>query len=88
MYTLRVIYGDGTEVNIALGQHYTVVKKEISQEMFDKTIPFANAQTVVQEDTYAFITSEGGRSIHALHPGAHYFVMTDSGKTFSNLTLK
>lgn len=37
---------------------------------------------------YAFIVSEGGKEIYPLFKNQRNYIMTDSGKTFSNLSLK
>lgn len=42
----------------------------------------------VEDQIYAFVTSEGGKDVFPLYIRQKNFIMTDTGKTFSNLTLR
>lgn len=89
MYTLRKIYKDGVETNIFLGRSYNVIKSLDSPEEFKKAYETCyNCKSCEDTETYAFITNENGEVIYPLFKNQLNFVMTESGKTFSNLTYK
>lgn len=87
MYTLRTVFKDGTEGNTSLGNHYNFISKLNAPQNYSET-----SENVFKgqepEKCYAFIVTEGGKEILPLYKGHYYFIMTDSGKTFSNLTFK
>lgn len=88
MYTLRKIFKDGVEANIALGNSYNFVTKERSEEEFTKIAKITFDTETEEERIYAFITSEGGKEFYPLFTNQLNFIMTDSGRTFANLTHK
>lgn len=98
MYTLRRISGQGVEMNFALGKSYTVVDRNVSYEEFRRDFErFFNKPHVADMDptsddntkrVYAFVGDEGGQHVYCLYTGQQAYIMTESGSTFSNLTLK
>lgn len=98
MYTLRRISGEGVEMNFALGNQYTVVNRFISYEAFrDDFYKFYGKNHVADLDpaaddetknVYAFVSSDVNECVYPLYYKQSAYIMTDSGKTFSNLTLK
>lgn len=98
MYTLRRISSNGVEMNFALGKSYTVVHRLTAYEEFrqDFTVFYkkphvADLDPNADEDTkavYAFVSTENGDNVYPLYSKQHAYIMTESGSTFSNLTLK
>lgn len=98
MYTLRRISSNGIEMNSALGKSYTVVNRFVSYEEFrqDFAVVFgkphvADMDENADSDTksvYAFVGTENGDKIYPLYSKQQAYIMTESGATFSNLTLK
>lgn len=99
MYTLRrVLKGSGFENNKALGASYSLVSREqktggefnkamavyFGKEIGDK---LSDEQIYEGNNIHAFVSDENGR-LTPLYKNDSYYVMTDSGKTFSNLTFK
>jgi hypothetical protein len=81
----------GVRSQDCLGNSYVSVMKDGSPEEFDKLLRYWNG---VEPDVnfkddgriYGFITSDGGNEIHPLYVGDVYYIMTDNGTTFENLT--
>lgn len=98
MYTLRRISGQGVEMNFALGNSYTVVNRFLSYESFAEDFKefygkphVADLDPLADDDTkgvYAFVGSENGINVYPLYTGQQAYIMTESGATFSNLTMK
>lgn len=85
MYTLRKITGKDVELNFNLGNSYTLVHSERSPEEFKRSMDnFLNPD----ENIYAFVGNEDGSKLYALYKKQLNFIMTESGQTFSNLTMK
>ena len=96
MYTLRKIMPGKAQQNIGLGNVYTIVKRETEPEEFlkdydslynkpdNKTFTLEN----INSEIYALVTSEGGSEVYPLYKNEYYYIVTDTGKTFSNLTFK
>jgi hypothetical protein len=98
MFILRRISGDGVEMNFELGQTYTIVERFFAYESFEREFErFFNRPHVADMDptsdemtkkVYAFVGTDGGLNIYPLYLGQKAYIMTDSGKTFNNLTIK
>lgn len=85
MYTLRRVSSDGIEMNFNLGDSYTFVEKEKNPKEFKRMInEVLNGE--ISNTCYAFVSYNGGQ-IHFLHKDQRNYIMTESGVTFSNLTL-
>lgn len=89
MYTLRKIAENGVEYNTSLGNEYTLIHSERNVKEFNESFKLFWNETYDPDknNTFAFITKEGGILI-PLFKNQFNFIMTDSGKTFSNLTYK
>jgi hypothetical protein len=89
MYTLRKITGqDGIEFNFGLGSGYSLVMKDRNSDAF-KTMFDAHAKGAFDwDEVYGFVIGHDDNKTHCLFIKQHNFIMTDSGKTFSNITLK
>ena len=85
MFILRRISGRGVQMNLNLGSSYTYVGKLENPEEFERTLKevFDNLN---EEIIYAFVSDEDGRHIHPLYKGQKAYIMTESGKTFDNVS--
>lgn len=103
MYTLRKISTNGTQVNIDLGKCYTIIHRDMNYDEFCKYFKLIfgynhvadtdKLSNEVTKDVYAFLdTSEREISMYEdifpLYKSQHNYIMTDSGKTFDNLSYK
>lgn len=96
MYTLRT-FTENSEVNNSLGRHYEVVRREESYERFSELYlqrfgkhHVADLDKQSSEETkrcYAILVTYEEEQI-PLFKGQSNYIVTDSGKTFSNLTFK
>lgn len=92
-YTLRRISTEGVELNLNLGNGYTVVHKDHAPERFKEDFKlFFNATYVDceidSESVYAFVSTECGKSVYPLYKGQKAYIMLPDGSTFSNVTFK
>ena len=96
MYTLRTIT-ETSEVNNWLGMHYEIIRREehydrfceIFESRFGKTHK-ADDDSLSDEETvrcYAFVITENEEQLPIFKNQRNYIV-TQNGKTFSNLTYK
>lgn len=97
MYTLRTIVKN-VQLNKSLGEDYAVIERETNYEEFAKTFKTCFQTEHVADDDkestrftqncYAFIVHNEGSAIIPLYKNQSVYVMTESGKTFSNLSYK
>lgn len=97
MYTLRT-FENGLESNRSLGTSYDVVNRETNYEKFSEAYELfwgkahtADLDTESDEytkKTFSFLVIRDGAEMIPLYKGGLYYVMTESGKTFDNLTFK
>jgi len=95
MYTHRTIT-DNIQFNVCLGNHYNVIERHANYKEFcqsyktvfekEHVADYDEKSTQNSKEIYAFIHSEKG--VFALFKKDKNFIMTESGKTFSNLTFK
>lgn len=86
MFILRRITGEGNQVNLCLGDHYNLVE-EHQTEIFKNTLEIfgsGNDDGII----YAFLVYNMGGDVHPLYRPSTYYIMTESGKTFANLTFR
>lgn len=94
MYTLRRISSEGVEMNYYLGKSYTVVDSEKAPERFkeDHIACFrelgATDEMAPENLTYAFVGNEDGSFVQPLYKNQRNYIVSESGKTISNLTEK
>jgi len=94
MFILRRISGNGIEINQKIGDSYTLITRESNREAFviafEQTFGKNKSIDIVDlvEETvcYAFVC--GDSITQPLYENQKNFIMTESGKTFCNLTLK
>lgn len=93
MYTLRSLTSEGHESNIALGNNYTFIPRKYAEEAFKRVYQNAyestgkSFQEIPNKECYGMIQSENVNFIF-LWESEKNFIMTENGKTFSNLTHK
>lgn len=93
MYTLRT-FTDVSELNINLGDQYEITRRFVSPKEFAKSFEahfekkhVADSDPDASEESklcYAIIHTK--RDTIPLYKGQNNYIMTDSGKTFSNIT--
>lgn len=96
-FILRSVFSDRTEQNKSLGGEYQFIHREINYSEFSNMFNALYERTHVADDDseadintkqiYAFVVYDGGNTI-PLNKDIAYFIMTDGGKTFSNLSYK
>ena len=96
MYTLRTIT-ETSEVNNWLGYQYEIITREESYEAFKPLFDdyfdephVADLDPTANEGTkrcYAFILNEKEEPI-PVYKGQKNYIVTENGKTFSNITYK
>lgn len=96
MFVLRRISGERIEMNKVIGDGYTVIDRESNYEEFKRVFEhyfekrcFANLDPEGDSDTkncYAFVTNDS--IIQPLYKNQQNYIMSENGKTFSNLTYR
>ena len=96
-FILRSVYSDRTEQNKSLGADYQLIHRELNYNEFSKMFNALYQRTHVNDgdelsdintkQIYAFVIYDGGNVI-PLNKDIAYFIMTEGGKTFSNLSYK
>ena len=94
MYTLRKVI-DNIQSNQELGSNYQVVDRETNYQEFCKAFEalFKEKHTDYEDNQfskncYIILTYNDGSSLVPLYKNQSNYIMTESGKTFSNLTYK
>jgi len=92
MFVLRRVTSEGNEMNDCLGERYHKVMQETQKEEFERALKVLDWKLdgIQAQELYGFIiywTSD--QMIHSpLYRKSMYFIMTESGKTFDNITYK
>lgn len=97
-FILRKVLNDNTYTNSVLGNQYQVIERETNYDEFSKAFKnnfdkFHVADLDPTSDNftqncYAFLVIEGGSKLIPLYKKQWNYIMTESGKTFENLTYK
>lgn len=86
MYTLRTIEEDGREVNLYLGNHYTVYRKgKIAQKDFEQHLDNYFGDSGKQDAVEAFIDADNLPTLLPIFYCKFHYIVTESGKTFQKL---
>ena len=88
MFILRRITGEGHEVNQVLGKEYHYVDGIRNETEFEKALNVYGGTKEENPSIYAFLTLENGKEMLPLHRPSTYYIMTENGATFANLTFK
>lgn len=96
MFILREIFKDNLETNSIIGDSYSFIDREKSYDEFsrsfklffdvDHVADLDDSSTEFSKKCYAFINNI--TSLIPLYKDRMYFIMTDSGRTFSNVSYK
>jgi len=96
MFALRTIIGN-RQYNKALGHEYQIIERDVEYDafcdFFEETFGYSHVADLddnadnYTKDCYAFVITQGFKPIPLYKKQLNY-VMTESGKTFSNLTRK
>lgn len=81
MFILRMIDENRTARNYELSDNYSVVSKLYNPKEFED---FCDMHQVMPEFCDGIISDENGK-FFTLEKDTHYYVMTESGKTFERL---
>ncbi len=91
MFILRQISKEGIESNSIIGDSYNFIHKDINYREFCKTFELTFEKSYEEDlkddnakTCYAFISN--GVFMRPLYKGNSYFIMTEGGKTFSNVS--
>lgn len=89
MFILRRITSEGNRMNLCLGNHYYDILKESNKKEFDRVCELMKWKND-DPDLYGFVSydTSSGNVNHPLYKKSNYFIMTESGKTFDNLTFR
>lgn len=86
MFVLRSITKNQIEINTHLDVYYTLTLREKSPEEFkDITKLWAEEEL---ENVYGLVCVNDIDLIMPLYKGLNYYIMTDDGKTFANISEK
>ena len=88
MFALRTIEQNGVQKNQAIGESYEVITKLSSPEIFNRLMEEVEGAGLLKPYTYGFISiaDKNAHGWKCLLKDDQYYIMTESGKTFSNLT--
>ena len=81
MFILRMIGKDSVAKNYELSDNYSVISKNYNTKDF---LTFCEEKQVISDLFDGIITDENGK-FFCLDKDTHYYVMTESGKTFERL---
>lgn len=93
-FILRVIDSGGLESNESIGDHYSVINAFAQKEHFEESAKssFKGFKDVdqqvrdIKEISHAIIVFNNGSEIRFLFKKHQNYIMTESGKTFDNLS--
>lgn len=84
MFILRKITQNGLEWNLCLGESYSVITEERNPVQFKETV---GAVDYSEPEVYGFVFNDDNGQPIPLYRKQKNYIMTDSGKTFSNISL-
>lgn len=96
MYTLRTILANNKQINQSIGNVYSIVERDFNYQEFCDMFKMVFGRNHVADldetadnftkECHAFIQFMGDTL--PLYKHSNYYIMTESGKTFSNLSYK
>lgn len=96
MYTLRTVESNQKQTNEFIGSFYQFIERDSSYEAFcstfknvfqrDHVADLCETADQYTKNVYGFIVTNNGTN--PLYKDNSYYIMTENGKTFSNLTYK
>jgi len=94
MFILRRYTGESSEINQSLGDSYVLVKKDVNFDAFKETYSIFteggsyDLDSPISDNIYMFIVCKKGSEVIPLYRPSTYYIMTENGATFANLTFK
>ena len=86
MFVLRRITSENNESNTSLGDSYHLIDAQRNPEQHKKAIETLRVSEA--EGIYGFIAYKSGQKLLPLYKKSTYFVMTENGATFANVSFK
>lgn len=86
MFILRRITSEGNESNQIIGESYNEIHSIYNEEEFKKTEKLLCFPE--KEEIYSYLSFKNGSEILPLYRKSNYYMMTENGATFKNLSLK
>ena len=86
MFILRRITVKKVEINTDLGIEYVLVLKEKNKEEFSERTKLWLKEDL--NDLYGLVCFEDSEAIMPLYSDSSYYIMTNDGKTFANISNK
>lgn len=83
-YNLRIVNKERIEINHILGDEYTIISKTKNKKRFTETIKL-HCGNKVPDNIHSIVISSLG-TVFLLEKDCQYYIMTENGSTFSNLT--
>lgn len=87
MFILRRITSEGNEVNMVVGESYNVTHSQFNEAEFIKLKDILKIDNS-EAEIFCFITYKGGIEYEPLYKKSSYYMMTENGNTFANLSFK
>jgi len=97
-FILRKVLKDGTQTNILIGNQYRLIERDVNYDQFSEAFEkefekFHVADLDPESDSfskncYAFLIVNEGSLLIPMYKNQWNYIMTDSGKTFANLSYK
>jgi hypothetical protein len=84
MFVLRRIAEGELEINTCLGIEYVLVMKEKNRENFGELTKLWKEEDL--KDVYGLVCFDNTDSIMPLYKNSTYYIMTNSGRTFANIS--
>lgn len=85
MFILRRVLKGELEVNTCLGIEYAFVLRDKNDAEFAERVKAWSHDDLI--GVYGLICFNDGESIMQLYEDSSYYIMTDGGKTFANISL-
>jgi hypothetical protein len=97
-FILRTVLKNGTQLNLSLGKEYLLFDRETNYdkfyELYEKHfgVPHRSDSDPMADNyskgCYALLVVNEGKEVVPLYKKQSNYIMTESGKTFANLTYK
>lgn len=90
MFTLRRITSENLERNTALGESYVFIDSRKNPDDFRKSLVAMKWGESESQNSniYGFISCQEGSKLIPLYKNSIYFIMSENGQTFANITFK
>lgn len=87
MFILRRISATGIESNTIIGDNYELINAFFNEKKFIETMEIEKFE-FAEEIIFSFLVFKGGSEIMPLYKKSSYYIMSENGKTFANLTFR